>query len=566
MCAAFSRRLVVALVLASGLILGSRGSLLRADDAADLAGAIKRGRDYLVDKQVPAGHRHAGSWNANERDNFRQGITAMVVLTLLESGMTLQDKPVADGVKYLRNAKDPTMVYEASLKLQALAELNDGANDHDAMAALVRYLQDAQLTQGENPGSWSYSSQGLNLGGDRSNAQFAIAALAAARRRGVPVSPETLNAALLHFGKQQSNDGGWGYQNAGPSTGSMTTAGIASMCLFESGLSLDPERPNAAPSTGSLKSTSDPSLGRAHDWLSTNFSVKENPRSRSWLLYYLRDLERASSAHGARFYGKHDWYREGVDFLLHQQNARDHSWRGDGLMENDPIVGTCFALLFLTRGNAPVLFFKLDYETESASYGVPRELGVLTDRISGSTDWPRHVVWQRLGMDDAGGGADSVLHQAPILFLRGDQAPDFKPEMIELLRNYLHRGGTIVAQPAGESTEFALGFGALAKTLVPDGKPARLKADHPVFTSEAKLDADTVELFGLDVGGETRIFYSPRDLACLWSQADEIAPNRTAAAQEQIDRALQTGMNIASYATGKKLHGKIWSKPADEAQ
>jgi hypothetical protein len=213
-----------------------------------------------------------------------------------------------------------------------------------------------------------------------------------------------------------------------------------------------------------------------------------------------------------------------------------------------------------------VLFFKLDYETESASYGVPRELGVLTDRISGSTDWPRHVVWQRLGMDDAGGGADSVLHQAPILFLRGDQAPDFKPEMIELLRNYLHRGGTIVAQPAGESTEFALGFGALAKTLVPDGKPARLKGDHPVFTSEAKLDAATVELFGLDVGGETRIFYSPRDLACLWSQADEIAPNRTAAAQEQIDRALQTGMNIASYETGKKLHGKIWSKPADEAQ
>ncbi|HVV99300.1 MAG TPA: DUF4159 domain-containing protein, partial [Planctomycetaceae bacterium] len=455
-----------------------------------------------------------------------------------------------------------TMVYEASLKLMALAELNDGDVDRDAITALAKFLQDAQLKKGENPGSWSYSPQGLDLGGDRSNAQFAVAALAAARRRGVPVPPETLKSARLHFDKQQSPDGGWSYQAIGGSTGSMTAAGIASTCLLESAIPIGPERGDDAQPACCLKSPANASLMRAHDWLTNRFSVRHNPRSQSWLLYYLRELEIASSAHGVRFYGSRDWYRDGTEFLLAGQSQRDGSWRGDGLLENDPIVGTCFALLFLTRGNAPVLFFKLDYEADAAKYGAPRELGVLTDHISGSAGWPRHVVWQRLGLNDCRHGDESVVHEAPILFLRGEKAPEFRDEDLELLKTYVERGGTIFAQPACGSKDFDQGFRALVAKLYPDGQLARLKADHPVFSSESKLDADAVELHGLEVGGKTRIIYAPQDLACLWSRADEIAPARTDEMRKQIEQALQIGINAATYATGKKLHGKIWSKPA----
>ena len=58
-------------------------------------------------------------------------------------------------------------------------------------------------------------------------------------------------------------------------------------------------------------------LKRATAWLSDHFFVGQNlgtgPRGK---YYYLHGLERAGRLTGQRFFGNHDWYREGAEELV----------------------------------------------------------------------------------------------------------------------------------------------------------------------------------------------------------------------------------------------------------
>lgn len=72
---------------------------------------------------------------------------------------------------------------------------------------------------------------------------------------------------------------------------------------------------------------------------------------------YLYGLERAGDLLGLRFFGKHDWYREGAEFLIGAQQAGG-SW--PGVAKGAPnahgeteLLRTCFALLFLKRATIP---------------------------------------------------------------------------------------------------------------------------------------------------------------------------------------------------------------------
>ena len=80
-----------------------------------------------------------------------------------------------------------------------------------------------------------------------------------------------------------------------------------------------------------------------------------------WPLYYQYGVERAGRLSGQRFFGPHDWYREGAAYLLEGQVRQDGSWIGATAAETDPVVASSFALLFLSKGLAPVLINKLNY-------------------------------------------------------------------------------------------------------------------------------------------------------------------------------------------------------------
>ena len=119
---------------------------------------------------------------------------------------------------------------------------------------------------------------------------------------------------------------GWGYQKGEP-RGSMTVGGIGALCILDYLQGKDWRQ--------------DKDILEGMQWISKNFSVKENPMlGDKWHYYYLYGLERRGMLFGTETIGSHKWYREGAEYLLAEQD-KDGKWKD--------AVDTCFAILFLKR-------------------------------------------------------------------------------------------------------------------------------------------------------------------------------------------------------------------------
>lgn len=177
-----------------------------------------------------------------------------------------------------------------------------------------------------------------NLGGDNSNAEFAIWALDAAAKSGAEVAPATWEAALQCWIGGQNPDGSWGYSRQAPGTGSMTASGIASVSICLAQLTTDERKPTAA-EQGAVE--------RGLEWMASHFSVGQTPGSGQWLFYYAVMLRRAADATGTKRLGDHDWHREFAELLVSHQNRLTGSWKGVGGQENDSTLATSMVLLTL---------------------------------------------------------------------------------------------------------------------------------------------------------------------------------------------------------------------------
>src|SRR5262249_37744496 len=101
------------------------------------------------------------------------------------------------------------------------------------------------------------------------------------------------------------------------------------------------------------------SLQAGINWLARNFYVSQNfGAGQQWKFYYLYGLERSGRLAGIWFFGSHDWYRLGAGQLVRDKDRLGGFWQG-ALIENNPILSTSFAILFLAKGRAPVLINKL---------------------------------------------------------------------------------------------------------------------------------------------------------------------------------------------------------------
>jgi hypothetical protein len=102
-------------------------------------------------------------------------------------------------------------------------------------------------------------------------------------------------------------------------------------------------------------------LNRGKQWLAKNFTVKSNPppttaRVNLWHFYYLHNLERAGHLLGEATFGDHDWRQEGIRILLRSQDKESGAWKGSGHAEEDPVIATSLALLFLAPETQDRLF------------------------------------------------------------------------------------------------------------------------------------------------------------------------------------------------------------------
>ena len=257
----------------------------------------------------------------------------------------------------------------------------------------------------------------------------------------------------------------------------MTCAGISSLIIIQENLAdigaeFAGDRANCCGNDPQMEP-----VEKAIAWLARHFSVMANPmgyqRGNRNQLYYLYGMERTGRLAGRRFFGPHDWYRDGAKQLISQQNRRDGYWRTGGHGEDNERIGTSFALLFLSKGKRPVAIGKYKYGEEQNWDLHPKGVHYLTRRLE--EQWKQKLNWQTVASDQA--TVDDLL-EAPVLFISGQQQLPLSPAQKENLKKYLDNGGFLFAEACqGEGCdggEFDRAFRTLMTELFPDSELAPL--------------------------------------------------------------------------------------------
>ncbi len=342
--------------------------------------AVDDGVEHLLSKQAAD-----GSWlPVKEQVEWRLGYTALVTLACLKGGITGRDMQIRKAFKWMRTRK-LNKTYEVGVLLMALHALYS-PTDERKIVEVDKYgnrkIKDPCLTdmtpdhrkwmkegvqfliKHQVGGHWRYPEDGL----DTSNTQYALLGLWAASRCGLKIPAKVWMDSLNWLMGTQERTGrsvrllinevrgdyrvawtekararGFRYTPDKPVTGAMTTAGMAGMAICQDELwssrKFKPE----------MRKASRRAIRDSLAWMQDNFDVARNPGEPGggWHFYYLYGMERAGILARARFMGKHDWYKEGADFLMQKQRS-DGSWRNEG----DQLADTAFAVLFLKRSTS----------------------------------------------------------------------------------------------------------------------------------------------------------------------------------------------------------------------
>lgn len=309
--------------------------------------ATRRAQKFLTGVQ-----KNDGSF-APHTNPFSTGITSLALFSMLQSGMSRDDPPIARGLQFLRTTPLPDSTYEVSTMILALVSAHDWERDRTQIEHLAQKLTNYQTAKGPKSGMWNYG-QGKLGGGqdDNCNTGFAIAGLHAATEAGVRIQRRTWQLTADHVVKHQNDDGGWGYHDGDPSTGSMTCSVIASLLNCSQILtSLDA---NGTEKLANEKAAErERAVKRGIDWLGQHFTVHQNPGGgNSFFLFYLFEAARAGHLSGQQFFGPHDWHREEAGRLIEVQDRRDGNWDPNFTAttnDGDKIVATSFGLLALSE-------------------------------------------------------------------------------------------------------------------------------------------------------------------------------------------------------------------------
>ncbi len=194
-------------------------------------------------------------------------------------------------------------------------------------------------TSGKKPGKKEKAPKPLHIRsqrtgiekGDNSNSQYALLGLRACMEANIWPPRKTLLDSLDWWYQSMRPGGGWNYGNTLPVYGSMTVGAVGSMVILRHYMG--------------KKWNRDDRVRKGLAWMGKNFTVTENPGKATHHYYYLYALERAGILTGLDRFGRHDWYREGANYILDNQKSNG-SWVD--------VRNTCFAILFLKRATPPL--------------------------------------------------------------------------------------------------------------------------------------------------------------------------------------------------------------------
>ncbi len=462
------------------------------------------------------------------------GSTAIAALTLLAAGA---DPAADDGLKkaldWLAKQK-PNNTYVRGLRANVWEYALRKLPDDPHFKAMLKEDYDWLLAAMGKKEGWRYTLESTDW--DNSCTQYGVLGIWAAARAGFDPGEQFWTTLSKHFRGCQCPDGGWSYVGANGSTPNMATAGLASLFLvFDMHHGKKPYS-KADPRTFTTGDAAEvlKAIDRGMDWLGKANANKEDG-------YYLYGIERTGVASGRKLIGGEDWFARGAQAVLQFQQADGAiplgSWGGRS-------VGTCFCTLFLVYGGAPVAVNKLQFGKGQDWNLNPRDLANVSKALWAAYERP--INWQIVSID-----APAAQIEAPILFLSGSKKWDYtEPEMLKL-REYVERGGTILAEPSDHSEDFAASMEQLLKDMYPpksypDVKLEPLAADHPVYTVIKTEWKKRPRLRGASNGSRTFFFVSDEYLSGDWQ-----------ANREESD-AFPLAMNLLFYATDLgELEGKF---------
>lgn len=550
-----TNRILIALAIALTL-LAPVGNCQRKQDNVTpevVQRAIKNGLVFLVNSQRDG--RWSGSFEIRG-----SGSTALIVLSMLNCGVSPDDPALKKSMEYLRKTS-PTNTYECALQTMVYCTA-EPRRDRKLIERNVSWLLKAE-SSGADLGGWSYLNPGS--GSDESNSQFALLALWEAQRVGVEVPRKVLMEARDYWIRMQSRDGGWGYQRT-PSTGSMTCAGIASLLIAEDALDTVDVKIDASGIHCCGASDQLSEIDRGVNWLANNFQIQGNPGAGSWHLYYMYALERVGRLSGQRLIGGHDWYREGCAELVRLQDGTSGFFNSRTGNETDRVVNTALALLFLSKGKRQIVYGRVDYRSNDNKQGLSwnthrRSIQNLTGHIEQA--WKKDLAWQTVNLRTA---ELPDLLECPVLYINGTEKLNFDKRQKELLKAYVQQGGFIFAEACDgndcRGEEFDKSFRDLVEEVFE--QPLRkLPIDHPIWNADARVSPQALPegfwLYGLEQCCRTSIVYSPISLSCRWELHRPIGklPELKDVQRLDIENATKIGINVASYATNRELKEKL---------
>lgn len=466
-----------------------------------------------------------------------EGATILATLTLLATGA---DPAADDGLKkaldWLAKQK-PNNTYMRGLRANVWEYALRKLPDEKAYKELLKDDYDWLLAALGNKPGWRYQKESTDW--DNSCTQYGVLGIWAATRAGMDPGDKFWTTLSKHFRSCQAADGGWSY--IGPEGGSnpnMATAGLASLFLVFDMYHGKKPYSKANPRTFTEGDAAEvlKSIERGMDWLGKSQGNKEDG-------YYLYGIERTGVASGRKLIGGEDWFARGALAIL-QNQQRDGSihmgqWGG--------IVGsTSFCTLFLVYGGAPVAVNKLQYGKDQDWNLNPRDLANLSKALWAAYERP--INWQTVSIN-----APAAEIEAPILFLSGSKAAAFTEKEMLKLREYIERGGTILAEPSDRSKDFAASMEQLLKDMYPpksypNVRLEALAAEHPVYTVIKHDWKKRPKLRGAGNGSRTFFLLSDEYLSGDWQ-----------AGREESD-SFQLAMNLLFYATDLgELEGKFTS-------
>ena len=154
--------------------------------------------------------------------------------------------------------------------------------------------------------------------------------------------------------------------------------------------------------------------------------------------------------------------------------------------------------------------------------------------------------------------------QTPILYITGHQRFKTPAGVYDSVRDYVFRGGTVIADACCGSAPFVDGFTEFVKGVFPHRRLAPLPHEHPLFhcffdIDEVTFQEGTVvarkappEILGIEVGCRAAVLFSRYDLSCGWDgHVHDTGP------RIEPHDAMRLGTNLLSYILSYQSLGRF---------